>query len=612
MKIRFSKAIALVLTFVLLFGCVSAVSAADLSAEEGSCNCEHCPSIVIPGLFQSKVRYLDEEGNEKLNSDGEPYAAPFFMEGTKDIVFSALEKALLPLAGLLISQSDRESRAAEAIADVLGEALLSNLELDEYGHPIKNIQADKYETSLAGLTEEQRRYALSQIPLDLYADIAGMDHLYFYSFLSTGNMIDTAEGLYELIQTAKRETGHDKVNLVPISQGGSIENALMQLYIDKGLDFTEDVNRVCYVVPAADGAYTIGDVYHYGIIDDADALYDYMIPSLLGDDAYLGYLINIILRILPNADLNNILDQAVHVLIEDYLEYSTCIWGLIPSRDYPECRDRYLSDPEDIHILEQTDWYYNAQVNSRKNILELKDNGVEFFNIVDYNCSDYRIFDSWKTENGDGVIHLDSESFGATSVAVDKSLPEDYVQANTYCTDPAHNHIDEERLVDASTGILCESTFYFKDQAHVSTARNDVIMRLAIRILTDSSFKDVYSDPGYPQFNFARDSVNVIYKYKLWKDYDTSALSAEDAAEFIAARDALGSAIESTCMPTEQFDAAAEDFDAVIEKITSDGEESQEEESKGFFMDIITKILKFFSKLLYKIFGDQGFFDKLK
>ena len=612
MKKHFSKAIALLLTLTLLFGCVSAVSAADLGTAESKCNCEHCPSIVIPGLFQSKVRYLDENGNEKLNSEGKPYSAPFFMEGTTDIVFKAVEKALIPLASLLISQKDKEEKAAEAIAEVLGDALLGNLALDKEGNNIKNIQADKYLTSLAGLTEEQREYALDQIPLDLYAEIAGMDHLYFYSYLSTGNMLNTVEGLYELIQIAKKETGHDKVNLVPISQGGSLENALMQYYLDNGLDFSEDINRVCYVVPAADGAYTIGDVYHYGFIDDADALYDYMLPSLLGEENYLGYIINIVLRLFPNADLNNILDKAVDVLVDEYLAYSTNIWALIPSRDYPDCREKYLSDPGDEFIREQTDWYYNAQVNSRKYILELKEKGIEFFDIVDYNCANYRIFDSWNKENGDGVIHLDSESFGATSVAVDKALPADYVQAGTYCTDPSHNHIDEGRLVDASTGILCETTFYFKDQSHEATASNDVIMRLAIRILTDESFKDIYSDPAYPQFNYARKSVSVIYRYNLWKNYDVSLLSAEDAAEFIAARDELALAIESTCMPTEDFDKAVERFDKCIEKITApeSGEEAQDEATESFFMNLITKLLKFLSKLLFGIFGDKGFSDK--
>ena len=63
---------------------------------------------------------VDENGNEKLNSEGEPYVGPFFMESTKDIVLNALEKALIPLAGLLISQKDKESRAADAIAESTG------------------------------------------------------------------------------------------------------------------------------------------------------------------------------------------------------------------------------------------------------------------------------------------------------------------------------------------------------------------------------------------------------------------------------------------------------------------------------------------------------------
>ncbi len=605
MKTILRKTLAVMLVLTMLFTSAVFFSSASDHADD----CEYYPSIVVPGLFQSNVRYLDENGEEMLNSQGEPYTKPFFMESTDDIIKLALENALVPLGKLLISQKDAEEQCANAIADVLGEALLSNLELDEYGHPIKNIQADKYNTSLANLTEEQRNYALSVVPLNSYVDIAGADHLYFLSYLHTGNIIDTAKELYELIQIAKEETGHDKVNLVPLSQGGSIENALMQLYVDMGLDFSDDVNRVCYVVPAADGAYVLGDIYRYGFIDDPDALYGYMIPSLLGDNQeMLAYTINLILRIFPNADLNNILDTAVYKLIEDYLEYSTCLWGLIPSKDYPELRERFLTDPEDVHILEQTDWYYNAQVNSRQNILDAKANGVEFFDIVDYNCANYKIFDSWNKVNGDGVIHLDSESFGATGVAVDVSLPEDYVQANTYCSDPTHNHIDEERLIDASTGILCDSTFYFKDQGHESTASNDVIMRLAIRIVTDNSFKDVYSDPAFPQFNYARISRDVISNYNTWKDYDTSSLSPELAAEFIAARDQLGVAIESTFMPTAEFDAAAERFDAVINKI----ENSEDEPETNFLLRIITRFLKFVNNILLKIFGGKGFSEMSK
>jgi len=605
MKKVFLKALASVLAVAVMFSSVAVLSVA---AADGNCDCEHCPSIVIPGIFQSRVRYLDENGNEMLNEDGEPYSAPFFMKSTGDIVKKALEEALIPLAGLLLTQTDIDSRCANAVAEVLGDALLSNIALDENGRVIKNIKADKYDTSLANLSAADRNYALGQIPLQKYVEIAGLDHLYFFSYHSTGNMIDTVNELYDLIQIAKKETGHDKVNLVPISQGGSVENALMQLYIDKGLEFSDDVNRVCYVVPAADGAAVLGGIYHYGLLDDDEALYGYMFPSLLDEDQeYLAYLINLILRILPNADVNNIIDTAVQVLVEDYLEYSTLLWALIPSKDYPDCRQMYLSEPEDAKVREQTDWYYNAQVNAKEYILDAKEKGVEFFDIVDYNYTMYQICDSWNKVNSDGIIHTDSESFGATSIGVDVSLPDDYVQANTYCTDPSHNHIDEGRLVDASTGILCETTFYFKGQDHEKTARNDVVMRLAIRILTDETFVDVYSDPAYPQFNFARDSRGAINDYNYWKNFDVSSLSEEDAAEFNSALKALGDAIESTYMPTEDFIAAKNRFEDITYKIVNGTE--RVEEKPSFFMNLLSKLFKLMSDLMLTLFGGKGFSD---
>lgn len=603
----FKRLLSLTLCLVMVFSCTVPITLA--TDEKGKCSCDHCPSIVLPGLFQSKALYLDEQGNDMLKSDGTPYAAPFFMEATGDIVKLALEEALVPLGSLLITQQDKENRCGEAIADVLGKVLVGNLALDSTGHPLKNVCADKYTTSLAGLRQDQREYALSKVPLDAYVDIAGLDHLYFLSYLHTGNIMDIAAELYELIQIAKKETGHDKVNLVPLSQGGSVENALMQYYIDNGLDFSEDVNRVCYVVPAADGAYILGDIYRYGFIDEPDALYGYMLPSLLGEDnSWLAYLINLLLRIFPNADLNNILDTAVHTLIEDYLEYSTCLWALIPSYDYPTCREMYLSDEEDAEIRRQTDWYYNAQVNSRKYILDAQADGVEFFDIVCYNKAVFKIFDSWDKVNGDGVIHTDSESFGATTVSVDVPLAKDYVQANTYCTAPGkHNHIDDERLIDASTGIMCERTFYFKDAGHDRTAANDVIMRLAVRILTDNTFSDVYSDPAFPQFNFARDSMEVIKLYNQWNDFDTSALSKEDAQEFTLAKEALGEVIETTYLPTEDFDAAAERFENIVFKI-----ENGKEKSDNALLNILATVLKYINRIMLKYFSGKGYSELLK
>ena len=209
--------------------------------------------------------------------------------------------------------------------------------------------------------------------------------------------------------------------------------------------------------------------------------------------------------------------------------------------------------------------------------------------------------------NSDGIIHTDSESSGATSVAVDVSLPDDYVQANSYCSDPEnHNHIDDGRLVDASSGILCERSFYFVNQNHESTAGNDVIIRLVTRMLTDSSFDSIYSDPAFPQFNYARNSIDAIELYENWKDFDTSNLDEATAKEFNEASNELGAAIESTYMPTEEFDAAVERFENVV-YIIENGE--PKDTSEDGFMKVITIILRITNTIMFEIFGGNGFSD---
>lgn len=599
------RIIAFILSFSMIFSLFSVAFAVESENDP-------YPTIVIPGVFQSEVKYLNEDGNEKLNADGSSYQAPFFLDSTNEIVKVALKEALVPLGSLLITQKDKENRCAKAIAKVLGGVLGGKVASDSNGNVINRVEATKYNTNLANLTEHDREYALDQIPLNDYVEQAGFDHLYFYSYMSFGNVKKCAEEVYELIQTAKRESGRDKVNLVPISQGGSIANALMQLYKDRGLSYSDDINRVCYIVPAADGAAVLGDIYHYGLIDDAEVLYGTMIPSLLDtDQQWLAYLVNLLLRIMPNANINKILDMAVDTLISDYISNSTCMWALIPSKDYPDCREKYLSSSDKAEIRKQTDWFYNAQLDSRKNILDAKADGVEFFDIVDYNYPLYQICDSWNKVNGDGIIQLDSTSFGATSVPVGSRLPDDYVQQNTYCTDPEHhNHIDEARIVDASSGILCETTFYFKDQNHEKTAMNDVIIRLATHILLDENFKDVYSEPGYPQFNFSRHSRDFVEKYKEWKDFDPSSLNEADAKEFEEALAGATIAYESTFMPTKDYYVLKDRFMNIIYKIETGTEKTPAKENK--FMDLITKVLKFLSDFMVKYFGGNGFSELFK
>lgn len=76
----------------------------------------------------------------------------------------------------------------------------------------------------------------------------------------------------------KRDTGHDKVNIVPISLGGTVANGLLEYYGESnpdGKNVYKDLNKVVYIVPALDGSSIVGDIYKKQLTFlDKDYLYN--------------------------------------------------------------------------------------------------------------------------------------------------------------------------------------------------------------------------------------------------------------------------------------------------------------------------------------------------
>ncbi|MCQ2471789.1 MAG: hypothetical protein MJ147_07115 [Clostridia bacterium] len=598
------KIIALLMAVIMLaFSCSVASYAKD--------NEKQIPSIIVPGIFQSEVFYY-ENGEKVCDEDGDPLSPPFFMDSTDKIVKQVVPKLIFPLLRLLITQKDKNEMAATALADALCSVLMTKQLSDNNGKFINDVRATKYNDSFADLSKHDQQYILDNLPLERYIEKGGADTLYVFSYASLGNMIDTANELYEFIQFVKKDSGSDKVNIVPISQGGSIANALLQVYADKGISLAEDINRVVYVVPALDGSILVGEIYENGLIDDDNELYRDMIPSLMGEDDWTAYLVNILLRILPNAELNNILDKVADTLAGEYLVNSTLIWGLVPSGNYPAAREKYLSTPERAEIAKQTDWFYNAQKNRFNNILKAIDDGVEVFDIVDYNYTLYELVDSWDDVNADGIIQLSSESMGCYSAGVDVKLPADYVSPANNCKDPKnHDHSDPNGIVDAYCGLLPETTFFFYGQDHEKTGNNNVIMYLVAELLTNPEFKDVHSYPDrFPQFNVARESKHLMRDVAKMKAYNTSAFTAEQKKEFNSAIEKAESAIENTALSAEEFELAKTNFYETTSRIIN-GDPVPEKQSFDFEA-LLTKIMKLASDVMFMLFKGKGFSELCK
>ncbi|MBR3781477.1 MAG: hypothetical protein IKK63_09790 [Clostridia bacterium] len=578
------KIISLFLAFVIAFSMISLTASATVKTE---CNgdCDTCPAIVVPGIGQSNVWALDDEGNYLLDDNGERISCFPAIFDVGSIVMKVLAPALLTL----ITQHD--IFLSDALCDVVLDAFEVNL-CDESGKNTGNIEVEKYLYSVAECSDYEKEQIYDNIPLQAFAEMAGEDHLYYFAYNSFGNNSEIVDELYDYIQMVKEETGHDKVNIVPISMGGSVANGLLEYYPE----VVNDLNKVVYIVPALNGSSIVGDLYTKNLaFFDTEFLYNGFLEALMDEED--ARMIEVIARILPDEVLSSVLRNVANCLVEDVAANITMLWGLCPKEDYPAASAALLaSKPK---IKEQTDKFYKAQLNSNKNIQNLVDNGVQVFNIVDYDVPLYLIGNSWNNDNADGVIHLSSTAMGVKSAIVGETLGEDYQQANTYCSNPDHNHISPDNVVDASTGLLPDHTFYFDGQNHEQTARNDAIISLATDLLSTNDIKDVYSTPDYPQFNGRRDPRKLRNDLiPAAKAVDTSSLSQADAEELKAAIDeAEAFVINTACYDGQQKEIE----DRLINILVKVGAWTieEEEEPSTFFTDL--------SLWLFDNYGANGY-----
>ncbi len=585
------KTLAFLLCVLLLAGiCTTGVSA---KGTETACNgnCEYYPTIIVPGLGQSSVVVVDENGDFVRDRDGKKASAfPAYLQ-TEKLIKTLLRPALLSL------MMQRDVGLSDAFVTALRDSFGVNT-CDLNAMPIGPVMTEKYPYPYAQYSAEEREVVNSHIPFELYPTDLPRDHLYYFAYNSFGNHISLAEELYSYIQMVQQQTGHKKVNLVPLSQGASIVSAMLDYHPEVG----DALHKVFFVVPALDGSRIIGDVFTNRVTFlDKDYLYHGFLENIRLLDATTASLLEVVLRILPDEVWMAALQKGVKYLVEEVLTRSTGMWALCPSGDYKAAAKRYLSSPDRANIKAQTDRYYKAQKHSRANIAALQKKGVQVFDVVEYDYAIINVGERWNDTNGDFIIQTDSTSMGATLSRVGETLPQGYKQQNTHCTNPAHNHLSPDCVVDASTGLLPDTTFYFKNQRHDLTQHNDIILKLAMNLIAHDDIKDVYSSPDFPQFNYGRNVKNIRELLEKAADVNTKLLLPSVKKELAGA---VAQANEVLSKTVDTADALPNAEARLSKALVRAGAKLPEVQ--------MPDVLAPFSAFLFKHFGTNGFSELLK
>lgn len=594
MKNGLKRVISVILCAAMLIS-IGAIGASAATKTECGGDCDISPVVILPGINHSPTYLYDENDNPYLDADGGHVGGTLLiLELSK--LWGKIPALVLSLLGTIMLQ---HSIGLEKAAYNAVKAAFWVQECDNDGNFVNNLQTQRWNHPISEMTQDDKDWLYRMIPLQRVEEAIGGDHIYMFTFNLVGDPIQSAAELDKYIDMVKEQTGHDKVTLLPVSLGGTILTAYLNEYghgdLDQIVNVVACLNGTDIVADMMDRKWNLADEYFY----------HEFIPPILGDDAALGYLINIVLHIIPRSGVDAILTGAISAILDSMMINCPQIWAMIPSYRYDALAERYLNDPAKKVLKEKTDRFQDARLNLEKNILAAVEDGVRVNSIaasnLDFGEQDYTFFAivaSAKEHNSDGIINLSSTTIGATGAAGDKTLADVDYEKNTKCTNTAHNHISPDNMVDVSTAVLPENTWIFLEQHH-EVGNNDVVLNL-VQAIIEGKVSNVNDDPvNYPQFNY---SCNTKY-IRRWRipdaqglltnEEDEFELTPEQIAELEAAIAKGEEVLKLTVVDQKKIKEAEDELNAVLAKY---GMYTYPEEPTGaekFFGDALEGTSKF-------------------
>ena len=451
------KALSILLVLVL-----TAFSVLPAAAADTVCSCGRAPIVHVNGL-----------GNTVY--DGDDTVFPPQGGTIAKTVFTALPVLPALLRGSLnVRQQERALRAAARI--------FSPIAFDKNGDPATPAAARfSYPESVAHENGEPITFDYDW-RLDPFV---------------------VAKQLHEFIQYVKEKTGHDGVYVVAESMGAMILTTYLSVY------GTADVKGVIWMNGAYKGVASCSESYSNQNTFSADSFYAYLIqqtgvfgnsPQLcdLFTGLYASGLLGSVLRSVEKAARQLADDGALTRFMQQYLGRIPGFWGLVSAEDYPAARNFVFptaeSQAEYAVLLERLDRFYN-EVSSR--VDEIMIATKEATGTIGVICGYGEVIVPVTKDNArqsDSVILTEDESNGATCAPLGETLGEDYVQA----VDDGHDHVSADRVIDASTALFPDNTWFVK-YAHHGVHYRPYALELVQSIFYIDGF-DVFSNPEFPQF----------------------------------------------------------------------------------------------------------------
>jgi pimeloyl-ACP methyl ester carboxylesterase len=463
MKKNMSKLISLALAIILVFGICVPAFASDSIPERTA------PVIYVPGVNTSII-YAN------AGTADETEIFPPSEDGIKSAV-KVIAPKLLELAALHDWNSFGDTVVAEE------NKLLGATACDNNGNPIGNSGIDwRYpsDDTIISSSETAFRYDWRLDPMQI------------------------AEQLSNYIDHVLAVTGASQVALRAHSMGGVI---VLTYFSQHGY------SKVCGTIfdtTAINGTTVCGkplsgQINFYG---DSLCLYLEDVLGNSGNKEVVDAMLTALYKLGVFDGLGKLGDNIVENLKSRMYMQSIGIifatmpgmWALVSEEDFQAVKDYYFTGKEDEYagLIEKINKYDSTVRQHRYELLKETASKMNIGVFTRYNFAGGSVMPTSRNLS-DGIIDTKYSSFGATCALTTETLGDGYVQKIS----DGHNHLSCDGVIDASTCLFPEYTWFIKDLQH--SDRNDNISELETLILFSHEQFTVNSSSRWPQFLCNRD-----------------------------------------------------------------------------------------------------------
>lgn len=163
--------------------------------------------------------------------------------------------------------------------------------------------------------------------------------------------------------------------------------------------------------------------------------------------------------------------------------------------EYEQAKKMTFNESTSKKLISRLDEYhYNVQCKAGEILNKAKKDGVKIMIVAGYNKQRTPLVESYMA-NSDATVDTKYASVGATVADLNSTLPDGYVQKNEA---GVHDHLSKDGVIDASTCLLPENTWFIKDMLHCKI--HDGHKAMYNWFFYSESQPDVWSNEKYPQF----------------------------------------------------------------------------------------------------------------